>query len=77
MKICFKKTKLRKQKQKKSFLWPESNPRQLTCKVTELSIAPRQLMLNKDCKLSTFPIMKFCRRTLTLGTRGFSRGRRE
>ena len=39
MKICFKKTKLRKQKQKKSFLWLESNPRQLKCNVTELSIA--------------------------------------
>ena len=47
--MCFKKKLKQKDKKtvkKVSYQWWESNSRPLTCKVSLLSIAPRQLMLN-------------------------------
>ena len=48
MKICFKKKKRPKKQEKESFLWRELNLGPTACKVNELPIAPRQLMLNRD-----------------------------
>ena len=52
-----KTTKKRQKDQKKgkrSFQWRESNPEPPTCKVTPLSIAPRQIIFKISVKLIIF-----------------------
>ena len=51
-----KKTKAKRPKKGRKFVWWELNPRPLTCKVIVMSIAPRHQMLHSCDKLIIFNV---------------------